>query len=115
MLHSVAVEGYNLALREDGVVDEFAAVAGDADRNPLRRHWDFGDEAPERLSGLAENGPGPDTEQFPIGADERRLDRDGSNVDAESVGHEFDSHRFCLPSLRATHSNLKMNPPQTNV
>ena len=41
----------------------------------------------ERLSGLAEDGPGPDTEQLPVGADERQLDRDGSDVDAESVGH----------------------------
>jgi len=82
-------KGHNLALREYGTVDKFAAVAGDpdADLDVLRRHWDFGDQAPERLSGVSEDGPGPDTEQFPFRADQRQLDRDRSDVDAESVCH----------------------------
>ena len=53
----------------------------------------LGDEAPQRFRGLAQDRPGPNTKQFPIGADQRQLDRDGSDVDPQSMGH----NRLAVP------------------
>ncbi len=50
----------------------------------------------ERFGGLAENCPGPNAEQYPVWTDEGQLDRDGSDIDPQSMGH----NRLAVPASR---------------
>jgi hypothetical protein len=95
-------------------MDEFATLASnsDTDRHRSRRSGDLRDQAAERIRELAEDRPGPDTEQLSIRVDQRQFDGDRPNVDTESAAHKRLEERCFVRGGNSTPADLQSSVQQ---